>query len=342
MGFDFGAVVQSDDKKGKSPLFVVTEEEVARRTLVLPTGLDSFDIACGYGGLPVGRIVIFYGPPGCGKTSLALHCVGKAQKHGGGGIYFDFENKLDVQRYDALGVDRGALLMADGVTIEDATDEIIDKVEKLRAQDADAPIVIVWDSINSATSDHGTNKDVEKWTGLKEGLANSVALKRLSTQIAKHRVILIGVAHEKVVKDGMWTTKDKIGTGEKWHFAASQVWKWKEAKPYPPKGEPTGLKQVIENVKNQGGIPFRTADCYLDFETGYDEFYSAHFGGLSVGAIEARKSWYAVSGDEKAYAQGDANAIQALADDADLLARIRAISLTGGRRVVGDGDEPGE
>ena len=48
----------------------------------IPTGSLALDLALGIGGVPRGRIIEIYGPESSGKTTLALHVLAQAQKHG--------------------------------------------------------------------------------------------------------------------------------------------------------------------------------------------------------------------------------------------------------------------
>src|SRR5215472_8401445 len=79
---------------------------------VIPTGSVALDAALGVGGLPRGRIVEIYGSEGSGKTSLALHAAANAQKAGGIAAFIDAEHALDPGYAAAIGVDTGALLVA--------------------------------------------------------------------------------------------------------------------------------------------------------------------------------------------------------------------------------------
>src|SRR5215467_311028 len=70
----------------------------------ISTSCLSLDAAIGVGGVPRGRIVEIYGPESGGKTTLALHIVGQAQKRGGVAAYIDAEHAMDAQYAEKLGV----------------------------------------------------------------------------------------------------------------------------------------------------------------------------------------------------------------------------------------------
>ncbi|MQL72401.1 hypothetical protein Taro_004731 [Colocasia esculenta] len=85
---------------------------VSHYTPVISTGSLKLDLALGIGGLPKGRIIEIFGKEASGKTTLALHVVKEAQKHGGYCAYFDLENSLDPSLAESIGVDLEGLLFA--------------------------------------------------------------------------------------------------------------------------------------------------------------------------------------------------------------------------------------
>ncbi len=54
----------------------------------ISTGSLGLDLALGVGGVPRGRIIEVYGPESSGKTTLALHILGRSPEEGRrGGLY---------------------------------------------------------------------------------------------------------------------------------------------------------------------------------------------------------------------------------------------------------------
>src|SRR5690349_21836928 len=78
------AMQQIDKAYGKGSIMKLGER-MATQELVpsISTGSIALDLALGVGGLPRGRIVEIYGPEASGKTTVCLHVIAEAQKHGG-------------------------------------------------------------------------------------------------------------------------------------------------------------------------------------------------------------------------------------------------------------------
>lgn len=72
---------------------------------VFSSGSIALDEALGVGGIPRGRIIEIYGPESSGKTSLALHATGNAQRKGLRAAFIDAEHAFDPEWAETLGVD---------------------------------------------------------------------------------------------------------------------------------------------------------------------------------------------------------------------------------------------
>ena len=104
------------------------------------------------GGLPEGRIVEVFGPPGIGKSHIAIQIARSTQQMGGIVVYIDTENATSVENLDLLGVDISKRFV---YVDTHCTEEVLSITEatimKAKAMDKDVPITVVWDSV-AATS----------------------------------------------------------------------------------------------------------------------------------------------------------------------------------------------
>jgi len=81
----------------------LARQEIQQRAAI-PTGFPSLDAALGVGGLPRGRIVELFGPPSCGKTTLALQIAARLQRSGATAAWIDAEHVFDPAYGASLGV----------------------------------------------------------------------------------------------------------------------------------------------------------------------------------------------------------------------------------------------
>src|SRR4051812_1799301 len=90
-------IMSSVEKQfGKGAIMALGDEEETEPVATISTGSLALDLATGVGGYPRGRIVEIYGPESSGKTTLALHAIAEAQRHGGVCAFIDAEHALDV------------------------------------------------------------------------------------------------------------------------------------------------------------------------------------------------------------------------------------------------------
>src|SRR6202162_3848500 len=113
------AMGQIEKQFGKGAIMRMGEN-LGMQIEAISTGALSLDIALGIGGLPRGRGVEIYGPESSGKTTLALHCIAEAQKHGGICAFVDAEHAMDPIYARKLGVNIDDLLISQPDTGEQA------------------------------------------------------------------------------------------------------------------------------------------------------------------------------------------------------------------------------
>ena len=163
----------------------------------ISTGVFGLDYALG-GGVPVGRITVFYGYKSSGKTTLASRVVGQAQSlcprcFGPAGkcgcnfrpfqvAWIDQEGTYSSEWGKWQGVDNSRLLLVKPETAEAAVD-IIDKL--IRSGRCD---LIVLDSIAALTPIKETEKSAEEW---QQGLAARIVNKGIRRWVTSMNKVFV-------------------------------------------------------------------------------------------------------------------------------------------------------
>ncbi len=100
------------------------------------------------GGFPEGRIVEVFGPPGIGKSHLAIQVARSTQQMGGIVVYIDTENATSVENLGLLGVDiKQRFVYVDTHCTEEVLSIAEATIMKAKAMNKDVPITIIWDSV---------------------------------------------------------------------------------------------------------------------------------------------------------------------------------------------------
>src|SRR5437016_4020064 len=132
---------QVEKQYGKGAVMRLGEHPAGQGISVIPTGSLALDVALGIGGIPRGRIVEVFGPEGSGKTTVCLHVIAEAQRHGGIAVFIDAEHALDPVYARVLGVNIDELLVSQPDNGEQAL-EIADMMVRSGAVD-----IVVIDSV---------------------------------------------------------------------------------------------------------------------------------------------------------------------------------------------------
>lgn len=252
----------------------------------LASGMPTFDewlMSCG--GMPDGRVIEIYGPESSGKTTLALHIIGMAQKAGGFAAFVDAEHALDPNYAKKLGVNVDELVISQPDYGEQALEvvEILVRTQAFR--------VIVIDSVSALVPKAELDGDMgDSHMGLQARLM-SQAMRKLVGLAHTNRVTLIFInqVREKI---GVVFGNPEVTTGGRalkfWSSVRLEVRRVSNTDGGQIKddvGTHIGHKMKIKNVKNKVGPPFRETIVNLLYETGFDLRSDVVNYALQIGAI---------------------------------------------------------
>lgn len=98
--------------------FKMANETVGEKVPAISTGSLSLDDVLSSGGLPKGRLIQYYGPPGSGKTLMSMIAIKEAQAEDPSAqqMFIDAEQTFSPDWAETLGVDTSRVIVVDGDT----------------------------------------------------------------------------------------------------------------------------------------------------------------------------------------------------------------------------------
>lgn len=258
------------------------------------------------GGLPVGRIVEYFGDPSTGKSLMCYHILAETQKRGGLAVLFDTEGAYTRSFGEAIGIDNSRLLLAEPNTVEEVF-TLIEEICKISAANNTELTTVVWDSIAQTSTrkemsgDFGTQD-----MGLKAKMIRA-GFRRIGRLTSKSNVLLVGANHKTAKIGVMYGKKTTTPGGTGYAFASSlRV----ELTKGPHIGDSitdriigTEAKAYVDKSKVAGAYGECVVNVY--FDKGIDKYSGLLDILVNDGIIEQRGTWYYYTGsDEEVKFQG--------------------------------------
>jgi recombination protein RecA len=280
----------------------------------IPTGALSLDIALGIGGLPRGRVVEIYGPESSGKSTLAMHVVGEAQRNGGICAYIDAEHAMDPVYARAIGVNVDDLLISQPDTGEQAL-EIADMLIRSGALD-----VIVIDSVAALTPRAEIEGDMgDSHVGLQARLM-SQALRKLTATLNRSDTIAIFINQLREKIGVMFGSPETTPGGRALKFYSSVRLDIRRIESIKDGAEVIGNRTRVKVVKNKCSPPFRQAEFDIMYGKGISREGSLIDVAVDLGIVKKSGAWYTYEGEQ--LGQGRENAKTFLAENLELVIEI--------------------
>lgn len=326
-------LIKNMNKKAKEEIVTVGLNEFGYQRIPFTSPRMNY---CTFGGLPVGKLIEFYGEEHGGKTTTALDIVANYQQMPDQRkvLYCDCENTLDVAWATKIGVnvDDMIILQPKSQSAEEIFQFICDAV------DTGEIGLFVIDSLGAMMSQQELDKTMEDKTY--GGISKPLTLfgKKVEMLMQRHKCTGIGINQMREDMNSMWGGQTTPG-GKAWkHFCAVRM-QFSRGKFIDEKGNelnrsaenPAGNYVLMSMVKNKTCPPTRRTGYYtLNYETGIDYLRDLIEVAIRYGVIDKHGAWFTLIDTDtgevmEGKLQGQQRVNEFLEEHTDILERIEEL-----------------
>jgi len=282
----------------------------------ISTGSLALDASIGIGGIPRGKITEISGPPGSGKTTIALSTMRNAVKEGGKVLYMDLENSLNYSIIDAMiGMevpeDKFILLTADNA--ENAFD-MIELAIKRNEFD-----LIVIDSVGVLISKKELKGTMETETMTVIPRLMTKFLKRICFNINFSKTALLVLNQIRANIGGYARSYVTTGGKELEHLASVRI-SLTKGQTLMHGTDAIGIISKFVVKKNKLAPPFRGFTLPIVFGKGVDTYMDSLEFCEMLGVVKKSGSYYKLDGET--IGQGKVAASNYLRENPEALSKI--------------------
>ena len=288
---------------------------------------------CTFGGLPIGKLIEFYGEEHGGKTTTALDIIANYQNMFPEKevLFIDAENTLDVEWATKIGVD------VDKLYIIQPKSQSAEELFQIICDAVDTGEIGLWvlDSIGVLVSSQELDKTMEDKTygGISKPL--TLFAKRIEQLMQRHKCTGIGINQVREDMNSQWGGTTTPG-GKAWKHCCAVRMEFRRGKFVDAKGNeltrsaenPAGNIVMMSMTKNKTCPPTRRTGFYtLNYETGIDYLKDLVDVAILYGIIDKHGAWFDIIDTEtgeilEGKMQGQASVYEKLSSDMKLLEKV--------------------
>ena len=226
--------------------FKMAHETIGQKLPVIPTGSLVLDDALSSGGNPKGRLIQYYGPPGSGKTLMAMIAMLEAQLADPDSqqVFIDAEQTFSPTWAESIGLDTSRIILVNGDTAvngrkcfemilgvpkEDAKSHILKGkskdglLDKIAAGDFNINMIVL-DSLGSIIPPGEDTSAVGKMNMALLARFLTTTFRKLSLEVSKTNVPFIIINHKKANMDPYGVDHTYSGGNTYAHFLSANVY----------------------------------------------------------------------------------------------------------------------
>jgi len=276
------------------------------------------------GGMPIGRIIELFGPESGGKTILLSHIAGQFQKRTDGKpntvVIVDMEHTFDIDYAQIAGLDPDPKKLI--FLHPQHGEEGFEICQKLI--ETGEISLIGWDSI-AATPSASTLVDEYGHSNFgKTAALFSEGLRKFNPYLSRFgtSLILLNQVRAKIGGFQSYGPQENTPGGYAVKFYASWRGRVSKIQDILDNKVTIGNSIRIKNVKSKIGIPKRSAELELYYDTGFNPDLEYIDFIISLGLVEKSGAWY-IYKDEKF--QGREALIEMLRNNRDIFDEMKEI-----------------
>jgi RecA/RadA recombinase len=233
-------------------------------------------------GIPLGKVTVFAGESGAGKSYICSgNLVKNAQEQGIYVVLVDSENALDEAWLKALGVDTSEdkLLKLNMAMIDDVAKTITEFMKEYKAMEERPRVMFVVDSLGMLLTPTDVNQfeagDMKGDMGRKPKALTALVRNCVNT-FGTYNVGMVCTNHTYASQD-MFDPDDKISGGQGFIYASSIVvamkkLKLKEDEDGNKISEVRGIRAACKVMKTRYAKPFESVQVKIPYETGMNPY----------------------------------------------------------------------
>ena len=272
-----GLVKTLNGSYGKGTIFAGQYVESAHAG-VIPTGSLGLDLATGIGGIPRGRMTEIYGAESTGKTTLAYHIIGQAQKLGGVAAYIDLEHAIEPEYAAICGVNMNEMMVSQPTNGEEAL-----QIAETLTESGQVDLIVI-DSVAAIVTTAEASQHIGKAqvAGAPRLLAQAV---RKLTPIASRNQVAIVFINQVRMNIGTYGNPETTPGGRAIRHWASLRIRMSRIEAVKSGNEIIGNRVRAECRKNKVATPYRKAEFSIYFTHGIRKSLETLEHGNELGII---------------------------------------------------------